>query len=372
MILAFFISIYALIQNFKRDKTLLKNVTDNSMLILKLQSVGALLLVPILYNLQYFGKWSPWTSLQDGWTILNGFGIHNISLQKFFEQFFDLNIGLFFYAPFLFATGALFIGKYFKNRDVVFLTVAYLITAFFYQTNPAWHYGTAGFGPTRHIMFFLPLLIVFLVFLMKNSIKHYALLALFVLSQIPILLSNGFTTPKLENAFYHSPTASFVLDRWPHLYNPTPEIFVDRTNHTDIDYPTSAIYKLDSTCKKAYIVKTDAQLLIDQCGAIPAKYQNSFDVETLRKSNVSRTIVTSEATLWPDTQSCVDGYNGIFTCIKTPLDFTKFTKINASNPRVKNMGNNVWRVEKGTPLTLNVPPGYIAHYHSLEGIYVNF
>jgi hypothetical protein len=29
-----------------------------------------------------------------------------------------------------------------------------VITAFFYQTNPAWYHGTSGYGPSRHAIFY--------------------------------------------------------------------------------------------------------------------------------------------------------------------------------------------------------------------------
>lgn len=339
--------------------------------ILQLGLIPFILAIPVFYNVLFFGALSPWTKLQDGWTILNGFGLQNISLQKFSEQFLDLNLGIFFYAPMFILTGLYFVWKYRHNLDVVFLFIAFLITAFFYQTNPAWHYGTAGYGPSRHAIFFLPLFIVFFVFFMQKTFKHYFLLVIFILLQIPILSMNRFTNPDLTKTLYHNQYAQFVLDRWPELYNPTPEIFVDRTNHTDLDYPTSAVYKTNGQCKKAYALITDISAIKTSCGSVPKKYESLFDDSLSRKSNTYRTTLTNSATFWPDSESCKPDYNGPYICMKNLNDFIKYTGVELSD-RIIDLKNGVWRIDMGSPVSINVPPGYFIHYNSFKGHYINF
>src|SRR5258708_6484110 len=102
--------------------------------------------IPYLYNLYAFGVLTPWTILKDGWTQINGFGIQNISILKLYEQLFDLNVGLFWYAPVITIVGLLFfIYRSCHYRQALFLLIMLFLTAFAYQTNPAWHYGTAGY-----------------------------------------------------------------------------------------------------------------------------------------------------------------------------------------------------------------------------------
>jgi hypothetical protein len=241
-----------------------------------------LILIPYFYNLAVFGLLTPWTIIENGWTKLNGFGLQNASFKKLYEQFFDLNIGFFWYAPIIFLTGCFFFFKSLisdKREWLVFLTL--IVTAFFYQTNPAWHYGTAGYGPTRHILFILPFLIYFIVKYLKTSKAGLLAFSIIIISQIYTLSLNGFITPKFENTLYNSPYASFVLNNFPQLYSPTPEIFVDRTNHTDLDYITSAIYVSDGFCKKAYILKSDIEYLKKKCGSIPPESEKQLENKSM-------------------------------------------------------------------------------------------
>jgi hypothetical protein len=241
-----------------------------------------LIFIPYFLNLALFGLLTPWTIIENGWTKMNGFGLQNASLQKLFEQFFDLNMGLFWYAPIIFLTGCFFFIKSLKSDKREWLVLLTLIvTAFFYQTNPAWHYGTAGYGPTRHILFILPFLIYFVAKYLKTSKVGLLVFSIIIISQIYTLSLNGFIAPKFENTLYNSPYASFVLNNFPQLYNPTPEIFVDRTNHTDLDHITSAIYTYDGFCKKAYVLKPDIEYLKRQCGSIPLESEKQLENKSL-------------------------------------------------------------------------------------------
>lgn len=241
-------------------------------------SVLLVLALPYLYNLTVFGVWSPWTRFQNVWTQYYGFGLHNISLFKLFEQFFDLNMGLFWYAPVIvtigMVSGCMMIVK--KNTHAFFLLL-FILTAFFYQTNPAWHYGTAGYGPTRHILFFLPLFVYFFMQYRFKSIQRTSiLLFILVITQGYIHYFNGFLSPNLLNVLRHSPFATYMLTNYPALYSPTPEIFIDRTNHTDLDRPTTAIYRINDVCRKAYVLVKDKEEIINECGFIPKQYEKLF------------------------------------------------------------------------------------------------
>jgi hypothetical protein len=145
-----------------------------------------------------------------------------------------------------------------------------LITAFFYQTNPAWDYGTAGFGPGRHGVFVLPFLLVLASSWIKKQAVPLLVLGIIVVSQLYLLSLNGWLVPDLTDSLRHSPQAQWVLDHYPDWYQPTPEIFVDRTDHSDLKYPTSAIYQVNGRCVKAYLVDPDTELskLEQQCGRV--------------------------------------------------------------------------------------------------------
>lgn len=337
-----------------------------------------LLSIPYLYNYLAFGTWTPWTLLRDGWTLAYGFGLHNASLKKLFESLFDLNMGLFWYAPLIVLASFYPILKGIKlHKNILYIIILLIITGVFYQTNPAWHYGAAGYGPSRHILYFLPFLIYFIVDFYKSNVVQIVGILIIFISQVGILSLNGFIEPNFERTLYHSPFAVYVLDNYPQLYNPTPEIFVDRTNHTDNKIIETAIYKSHGVCRKAYILKTEVEKLRQICGNIPETYTNKLDNEFLRKANYSRQVKTIEATFWPDTASCSDEYrypsSGPYQCMKTVEEVIQLTGIKDRN-RFKPVENftGVWRIDRGDPIDLTVPPGYIIHHYSFEGAYVNY
>ncbi|HLD25245.1 MAG TPA: hypothetical protein VJB96_05000 [Patescibacteria group bacterium] len=217
-------------------------------------------MIPYIYTMYAFGTLTPWTQLTDGWTKLNGFGLHNISLQKLFEQFTDPNIGVFWYAPILTILGL------WTLRKKYWLIGMLLATLLAFQTNPAWHYGTSGYGPSRHAIVMIPFFIAIITHEITKPKLWFVAIGLIIVFQIAILSVNNYIFPIFTNTLTHSPTAQFILSRWPALYNPTPEIFVDRTNHTDLDYPTSAIYRIDGICKKTYVLLRDLDRIIEECG----------------------------------------------------------------------------------------------------------
>jgi len=341
--------------------------------------VGVLTFIPYLYNLWAFGVLTPWTILQNGWTQISGFGLQNLSWQRLFEQFFDLNMGLFVYAPLLFiAAAAAFLVAATKDKRQCWLFLAMLLTAFFYQTNPAWHFGTAGYGPGRHVIFVLPFLFYWLVKVLKGNFFGYAILTLLAASQILVLPLNGGFLPNFEHSLYHNPVAAYVLERWPAFYQPTPEIFVDRTNHSDLSLPTSAVYRNQAgDCLKAYVLISQTAEVEASCGELPAAAKTQLDNEFLRKANYARQVITSEATFWPDTASCEPWYvqdeQHPYQCIKTLQDAAALTGItDLRRLHAVDDYSGVWRLEPGLPITITVPPGYIIHHYALSGAYVNF
>jgi len=350
----------------------------------KAVAVGAgmsvLILLPYFYNLVIFGTFTPWMILGDVWTKLNGFGLQNISFQKLFEQLFDLNIGLFWYAPLICLVGFYSLFKALKkNKKIWFILALMILTAFFFQTNPAWHYGTSGYGPGRHGIFLLPFLLFFSVKLLKARLTHLPILAILIVAQAFNLYLNGFLEPDLTNTLRHSPYAEWVLDHYPQFYNPTPEIFVDRTNQTDLKYPTGAIYKTGGECKKAYVLKTEEDQLVAECSSIPEEARTDLNNEFTSVANVPRKLVTTEATLWPNPDSCTDWFSPTldkpFICLKTELEVMEKTGMK-DRGRITTLpgfpGEGNWKIKQGDPVEIIIPPGYIVHHNSLEGEYVNY
>ncbi len=230
-------------------------------------TLAVLVLGPYVYNYAVFGRLTPWSALSDGWTRLYGFGLHNISGIKLFEQVFDLNTGVFWYAPHLIIGSIAIILFYIKrDQNIAWLSGILLATLLAYQTNPAWHYGTSGYGPSRHALVIVPFGIALLTRYFPFGRLASLLAGIAVVFQIYLLSYNNYIFPIFTNTLDHAPVARYVLERWPSLYSPTPEIFVDRTNHTDLDHPTSAVYKVNGACRKAYILAVDYDRIAAECG----------------------------------------------------------------------------------------------------------
>ena len=78
-----------------------------------------------------------------------------------------------------------------------------------------------------------------------------------------------------EDYTRHSVVARGVLDRWPALYGPTPEIFVERTEGREInpDQPRTepVVYWSAAGCRKAWLQKRHLQAVTVSCGGPPTQ-----------------------------------------------------------------------------------------------------
>jgi hypothetical protein len=70
----------------------------------------------------------------------------------------------------------------------------------------------------------------------------------------------------------HSPAARFVLDRWPFLYRPAPEVFVERTLGREDTFGGPVVYRDGGgRCRKAWLQWRHAPQLVAQCGLPPGE-----------------------------------------------------------------------------------------------------
>lgn len=231
----------------------------------KILTAALTIFIPNLYYLIIFH-----TPFSHG--RLEGVGFQNFSLTRLFELYFDLNQGLAIYMPIIFILGLIYLFKNLVSKPKnIWVLVLLFILSCFYLTNNNWNSGTAGYGPIRYGLPTIPFLIFFLVSGIKN--KYLWIIAgLILLSQLPVLALNNFLMPTLENDKRHTPLAKFVLNYYPKLYSPTPEIFIERTNETEGGIYNTTVYMHRGICTKAYVLNNNYQPLIDNCGRIPTKY----------------------------------------------------------------------------------------------------
>jgi hypothetical protein len=361
---------------FTEQQSKTNNKLTDIFVVIKSAAAGSAAIVPYLYNYWIFGVPTPWSKIPDGWTKLYGFGLHNLSFHKFFEQLFDLNMGVFWYAPalFLLAIGASILSSKSMAKKLWLVTLGFIITAFFYQTNPAWHYGTVGYGPSRHSVFLASLLVyASWHFITQRNSKRlfWPLLIAATVLQLPSLWFNDGLEPRFTNTHQHTPLATFVLNYHPSWYSPTPEIFQDRTNHFETDLPVTAIYKNNGKCTKAFVLFTDMDKLVAECGHIPSDQLVHIDDQFSRKANYARKLTTNKATLIPDSKVCNETSESSRFCVHTIEDAIAAFAI--SEDRIKQATKSgSWELKEGNPVSLTIPPGYHAQYNSFEGVYVTF
>jgi hypothetical protein len=199
-----------------------------------------------------------------------------------------------------------------------------------------------------------------------------------LISQWYVFSFNGYIDPIFDRTLYHTPYASFILDNFPSLYNPTQEIFYERTIHGEPARWNVATYKdKNGACKKSLTSKSSSGWLIPECGYIPTQYNLILEDEFKRKANYSRTITTTDVVFWPDIEAC-DKPNfsseiSHYVCMRTAMDVVKLTGV-TDLKRIEPFGDTpgLWKVTYGPSLPIIIPPGYIVERYEREGIYIDY
>ncbi len=219
-------------------------------------------LVPSLFSLWQFGTPSV---LSRG-----AASVANLSVARTLELVFDPNLGLLPYAPVVVA-GSLWAAWRARGRSPAWgliLAMAFLCTA-----TCNWNSGTSG--PARYAVWLYPLVLVALVRpdgsrTPPGRWAHPGLVGLAIASQALLIVSRGGMEPR-SDYLRHSAAARFLLDRWPALYNPSYEIFVERTRRTEEPFPspTPVVYRYRGECRKALAQKRHLIALRAECGRDP-------------------------------------------------------------------------------------------------------
>jgi hypothetical protein len=161
------------------------------------------------------------------------------SLEKLASLFFDLNTGLAIYAP---AVLLLFgwslyaaLREAISRRSVAPLVLPAAIVAAMYATTTAriWNYHTQGIA--RYALYCTPALLLAIGVQLRaaSPIGRFvpALAAVGLGLQLAVHHRLGWFGYAGNNNLHHNAVALYVMDRWPALYAPPPEIFCSRTLH---------------------------------------------------------------------------------------------------------------------------------------------
>jgi hypothetical protein len=164
-----------------------------------------------------------------------------------------------------------------KRASPAWLLGAVALIAFASTGAANWNHGTVG--PSRHGLWLLPFLFVLLAEALEGSGGHGRRLVLPVavlaaLSQGAITFARGGLHAP-EDYMRHSITARWVLERWPALYGPTPEIFIERTENREINPDRTqtepVVYRSALGCRKAWLQKRHVSEVAVSCGGPPTQ-----------------------------------------------------------------------------------------------------
>ncbi len=194
----------------------------------------------------------------------------NLSLRRTLELVVDPNLGLLPYAPVV-VVSSLVAAIRAGGRSLAWalaLPVAFLCTA-----TCNWNSGTSG--PARYAVWIYPLILWGFVHPGRGGADHHTfrwrgLAGIAIVSQALLVASRGGMEPRVDY-LRHSAVARLLLDHWPSLYNPSYEIFGERTRRAEEPFPgpEPILYRFRGQCRKALAQKRHLALLRTECGHDP-------------------------------------------------------------------------------------------------------
>jgi hypothetical protein len=224
-------------------------------------------LAPPLFFQWNFGVWNL--------SVRPAEAAESLSALRALDLAIDPNLGLLPHAPLTLALGlgAAFVGLM-RRRPLPALALLLLpLLAIACTANSNWNNDTAG--PSRYVVWMFPLLAFVAAGLASPPERplgragSWALALALATQAVPLLARGGPLAP--SDFLRHSQAARFVLDRWPRLYRPAPEVFVERTLGHEGPFEGPVVYRdASGRCRKAWLQPRHAEKLTALCGAPPA------------------------------------------------------------------------------------------------------
>ena len=201
----------------------------------------------------------------------------DLSLRRALDLGLDLNVGLLPHTPGVLALAAIGvvvgIGRgHWRDFDTQLLATAAAV-AVAATLNPNWNNATSG--PSRYAVWALPVVLWAVAAPSRHGYRPATLWAACVL-QFAILTARGGPITRTDY-LEHSVAARAVLDRWPAMYSPTHEVFVERTTGREDGFPPPPfIHRSQGRCRKALLRIRFAEALEAECGPIPPGQRGRF------------------------------------------------------------------------------------------------
>lgn len=248
----------------------------------RVRSVGRLTLaltpalLPTLFALVAFGRPSPLV-------LAGAYDPRRLSVFRALELLVDPSLGLLPYVPLTLALAlVLALVRLARRRtesderpNQAWLLAASALVAVASTGAANWNHGTVG--PSRYGLWLLPFLFVLLAEGVEDASGRFRrivlpLAVLAALTQATIAFARGGVQAP-EDYTRHSLVARWVLERWPALYNPTTEVFIERTEGREINpdqHRTElVVYRSAAGCRKAWVQKRHLPAMAESCGGPP-------------------------------------------------------------------------------------------------------
>ena len=199
----------------------------------------------------------------------------SLSAVRALDLALDLNLGLLPHAPLTLALGLVGAGAALARKRIrpAFLVLALVpLLAYACTANSNWNNDTSG--PSRYVAWIFPL-VAFVAaspsFGPARPLGRAAgwALGLALATQAAAVLARGGPLAR-SDYLEHSWAARLVLDHWPRLYRPAPEVFVERTLGHEGPFAGPVVYRdRSSRCRKAWLQERHAERLVAACGEPP-------------------------------------------------------------------------------------------------------
>ncbi|QQZ62143.1 hypothetical protein JI735_05730 [Paenibacillus sonchi] len=212
------LAIYLLVKEFiVKRKTIFRDKKEIKSYLL-LGIISSINIIPYIFYYWYFHKFNLITYA--GFSSFEFF-----SIDKIWSLFFDLNFGIIVYFPVVLL---MFIYLCFKkDENALQIAILLLLISIINSTQLNWNSGMMYIN--RYSVWYLPI-ILFACYTFINSLNKNMLRSI----AIVYLLTTGLVTSyclreyDFRNYMEFSPLAKIVISNIPEIYNPNPEIFVER------------------------------------------------------------------------------------------------------------------------------------------------
>lgn len=241
---------------------------------LKLALLSSIIFVPNIFYFMNYGSFS----------LLNkAISMNNVSIYRIFEMFFDMNIGLFPYVPvtLLLFFGITFWGLYRERKFTLELQVLILIVLMMTVCAMTFNWNHGDSVPSRYLIWMIPFIFYIITRNLDDLLRSKVLRGVLIIGIIVQLIIVNRAGPFIPKISYieHSPAARMMLNYFPKLYNPSHEIFCERTLHGERPCIDPTIYEYKTTCKTALSTCEGLHRLEDQCGPITPKIKRQCESE---------------------------------------------------------------------------------------------